>query len=248
MLCGAYVKSLLKQGVVEYAALWVRAGLMHQDPTGGYELAKEIPEKGAARQISPNDELAVWAAAAGSFGWRLSDAPLEAQPDADPGLMLVFAQEAEIILLLHIFAEGAEIAGIQSSLAELASHLRKATRNAAGPRSDGPVVIDMAFLEAMAMGEDSFVRHMLEMCLEQLVEGSERLAESAASGSVKEVGQHAHRMRSTARTAGAERLDGLLATVEMLADGGCVGAIAPAIHGCEQAITGIFSILISQTD
>ncbi len=245
-LCQTFVEKLLEQEVVDYAALWVRTGLMHQAPVGGYELAKELPEKTGTRHIRPDDELALWAEAAGPFGWRISDSTVADQPSAHPGLMLAFAQGTEIILLLHISAEGTEIATIQSSLTELSEHLHTAARYSASPRSSGPVQVDLGFLEAMAMGDDAFVIHMLGLCVEQLVEGSQKLAEAAAANSVVEVGEVSHKLRSTARTAGAERLDELLATVEMLARGGCVGAVNPAVHGCEQAITGINKILMSK--
>ena len=167
-LCGTFVEQLLSQPVVEYAALWVRTGLMHQAPLGGYELAKELPEKGAARQLHPDNQLANWAQAAGPFGWSISDCPGPTEPHAESGFVLVFAQDEELILLLHISDEGAEITGVQSSLAELGTHLHTATRYSASPRTLGPVEVDMAFLEAMAMGDEAFVLHMLALQLRLL--------------------------------------------------------------------------------
>jgi HPt (histidine-containing phosphotransfer) domain-containing protein len=244
-LCREYVETLSGTPDIDYAALWVRHGYLHGMPGDGYELVKSIPEGRTARVIPGEHELAAWAHHVGAFGWMACDVPpagiLSRRGSA--GVFLVFAHGRELILALNIRNEESEVDGVQSSLAELARALKEHYGSAESTQSSEPITVDVAFLEAMAMGDKTFVSQMLDLCIEQLAIGSEALFEAVAKNSGKDVAFNAHKLRSTARTAGAERLDAILSEVEGAAEFGDFVGVRSAIRGCEQAISAINKIL-----
>jgi HPt (histidine-containing phosphotransfer) domain-containing protein len=239
------VEKLSGTSDIDYVALWVREGYLHGKLGDGYELVKSLPEGRTARVIPGNHDLAVWAHHVGAFGWMAYDVPpagiLSRRGSA--GVFLVFAHGRELILALNIRSEEAKSEVVQSSLSELARALKEHIGSAESPQSSAAITVDVGFLEAMAMGDKTFVSQMLDLCIEQLAIGSEALFEALSKRSGQDVAYHAHKLRSTARTAGAERLDEILSEVEGAAESGDFGGVRAAIHGCEQAISAINRIV-----
>jgi HPt (histidine-containing phosphotransfer) domain-containing protein len=244
-LCQEFVQRVSDLEDVDYTALWVREGLLHNGTGHGYELVKSVPEGRTARLIAETHELSKWACSAGNFGWMACEQPpagvLSRRGSA--GVFLLFAQERHLILALNIVTEDPEIEGLQFSLAELSAQLSSHLDSAADDDEVPEIGVDLAFLQAMAMGDETFVRHMLDLCIEQLAVGSEGLYEALNQDSPKEVVHLAHKLRSTARTAGAEALDQLLSEVETEAEAGDLSRVRIGIRACEQAISAINQLL-----
>ncbi len=230
---------------MNYTALWVKEGFLHQGTGHGYELVKAVPEGRTARLIPETHELSQWAYSAGNFGWMACDEPpagvLSRRGSA--GVFLLFAQERNLILALNICTEEPEIAGLQYSLAELSAQLSSHLAPVAEHDEIPEITVDLGFLQAMAMGDDTFVRHMLDLCIDQLALGSEGLYDALDKDASKEVVHLAHKLRSTARTAGVEALDQLLSEVEIEAGRGDLSRVRLGVRACEQTISAINQLL-----
>lgn len=244
-ICQDFVQRVSDLGDVDYTALWVKEGFLHHGTGQGYELVKSVPEGRTARIIPADHELSEWAHSAGAFGWMACDQPPAGvlSRRGSTGVFLLFAQERHLILALNICTEDPEIEGLQFSLAELSAQLSSHMDPAAVEGEIPEIVVDLGFLQAMAMGDDTFVRHMLDLCIEQLATGSEGLYQALDQDSAKEVVHLAHKLRSTARTAGVEALDQLLAEVESEAEKGDMSRVRVGIRACEQTISAINQLL-----
>ncbi|MBO6576858.1 MAG: Hpt domain-containing protein [Rhodothermales bacterium] len=247
-MCRAFVDELAGSEGVDYVALWVRDGYLHRDPGEGYELVKAVPEGRTARVIDADHETAEWARSVGAFGWMACDQPpsgLLSRRGA-AGVFVLFAQEHHLILALNLRDENAEVDGVQLKLAELSSKLTSRFELIEDVPDLGPITVDVKFLEAMAMGDPTFVRHMLDLCITELSAGSEKLFEALIHETAGDVVYHAHKLRSTARTAGAERLDALLEEIEQAAEQGDLSRVRMGVRGCERAISAINKILAAR--
>jgi HPt (histidine-containing phosphotransfer) domain-containing protein len=244
-ICQDFVQKVSDLKDVDYTALWVKEGFLHHGTGHGYELVKSVPEGRTARLISESHELSEWAKSAGNFGWMACDEPPAGvlSRKGSTGVFILFAQERHLILALNICTDEPEIEGLQFSLAELSAQLSSHMDPAAIEGEIPEIVVDLGFLQAMAMGDDTFVRHMLDLCIEQLAVGSEGLYSALDQDSPQEVVHLAHKLRSTARTAGVEALDQLLAQVETEAEQGNLGRVRVGIRACEQTISAINQLL-----
>ncbi|NNE69354.1 MAG: hypothetical protein HKN29_03195 [Rhodothermales bacterium] len=245
-ICRDFVGEIADIPDVDYAALWVKDGFFHRGAAGsGYELVRSVPDGRTARRVPETHEMAEWAYSAGNFGWMVCDVPPSGMLSrrGTAGIFLLFAQERNFILAINTTAETPEIEGVQFSLTELSKRLAD-FENSSEVQEAGPeITVDLGFLQAMAMGDETFVRHMLELCIDQLSVGSEAMHEALSENSTVEVVHLAHKMRSTARTAGAEALDQLLSEIETEAEAGDLSRVGLGIRACEQAISAISHLI-----
>lgn len=245
-ICRDFVAEIAGIEDVDYAALWVKEGFFDPVATGdGFQLVRALPEGRTARRVPGTHEMAEWAYSARNFGWMVCDQPPAGMLSrrGTAGIFLLFAQERNFILALNIISEAPEIEGVQYSLTELSARLSAFEKERSASDAGPEISVDLGFLQAMAMGDDTFVRHMLELCIDQLNVGSEALNQAVAEGSATDVVHLAHKLRSTARTAGAEALDQLLSEIENEAEAGNLARVPVGIRSCQQAISAISRLI-----
>jgi HPt (histidine-containing phosphotransfer) domain-containing protein len=241
--CTEYAEGLARLAVVRSAAIWMRD--LSQE---SFRLIHAVPECPGVDRLDANDPLSRWAIDSGAFSWRVS---LEETRTGHEGVCLYFSQEGRLILKLvsavDDLGESDDIRCVQYSLAELFALLDSASSTpGAGDRPSGAAFelsVDLQYLRATAMGDDEFVRHILVLCADELEIAVEQLAAAAEKMDVDAVAYIAHRMRSTARTAGIENLDNVLALAETAAMNGRVRGCDTAVEFVQAAVQSIRRLL-----
>ena len=165
---------------------------------------------------------AQWLDQGGPMVWRVTEAPLFGAAEGGR----VYLTMSTGGLLLEVCSEGdlseRDVHEVSTLLGSMA-HLMGDHEDAPDSVSTVPTglefeLLDLTFVESVAMGDRDFVVEILSMSLQGFAEGWDAIRASLDEGDRAAASAEAHKLRSTARTVGASLVDEALLTLETAVD------------------------------
>lgn len=168
---------------------------------------------------------AQWLDQGGPMVWRVTEAPLfgEVRGEGQGQVCLTVSTGG---LLLEVCSSGDlserdvhEVSILLGSMAQFMGD-REAAPASMGMAPAGAEfeLLDLTFVESVAMGDRDFVVEILSMSLQGFTDGWRSITASLDAGDRAAAAAEAHKLRSTARTVGASLVDEALLTLETAVD------------------------------
>lgn len=211
--------ALVEQASVHSVCLWEKDG-------GEYRRSEcRGAVSGAPGRFRPDADTESWLASSGPLSWRVTDRYAWERPEtasdgrfhlaiAVSGLLLEVATRPDVS-----DADLEAVLGLVEAFGGVVAERRGRVEPGPAAEDSGPLrFVDLTFVESVAMGDRDFVFEILAMSESSFRAGWETIREELAAGALAKASSEAHRLRSTARTVGASRLDDELLDLERAPD------------------------------
>lgn len=219
-VCNDLLDGLVTRSDVRSVCLWKSVSLDEFEYVGCRPVRSSHPDF-----VRAGAAVAQWLDQSGPMAWRVTETPLfEVAGSPEGGQIYLSVSTGR--LLLEVCSAGDlserdvhEVSTLLGSLSQLMGE-REATPDR--ERLASPTLqyelLDLTFVESVAMGDRDFVVEILSMSLEGFEDGWRSICTSLEAGDRTAAAAEAHKLRSTARTVGATHVDEVLLTLETAAD------------------------------